>query len=455
MARNRTYILLSFVLLLAVGLGIVLFTPEAAPALAGPSPADAMPYPGSLTTPDGVPVPDGAYDFRFQLYNAATGGDPTWQEEQTGVPVRDGTFLVYLGGQSPLPADARSGGLAWLSVAVRGPGEGEHALLEPRQPLAGAVSASALGAATANGTTCPHDHWGEIWEQGSAIGAAGLMVKSTGSFWAIIGENTNLGGVLGDSDSSIGVRGQSKTKAGVSGEVSESGNGVEGISADASGSHGVYGEAKGEWGWASGVYGKAAKTHAIGVTGWHETNGNGVYAYSKNGVVLVAKGESGRLIEAWDTDPSDLRFYVSNTGHVRSDAGFHTPASDYAEMMDAVRGLDPGDVLVIGPDGRLRRSASPYTTTVAGIYSTQPGFVAGMPMEGTVTGKVPLAMMGVVPCKVVADNGPILPGDLLVTSATPGHAMRAENPASGTVLGKALSPLKTERGVIQVLVTLQ
>ena len=65
--------------------------------------------------------------------------------------------------------------------------------------------------------------------------------------------------------------------------------------------------------------------------------------------------------------------------------------------------------------------------------------------------------------KVDATYGPIAVGDLLSTSATPGHAMRSE-PLSlgeaslhrpGTVLGKALESLQTGRGEILVLITLQ
>ena len=68
---------------------------------------------------------------------------------------------------------------------------------------------------------------------------------------------------------------------------------------------------------------------------------------------------------------------------------------------------------------------------------------------------VPLAVVGIVPCKVSAENGPIAVGDLLVTAATPGHAMRDDAPAVGTVLGQALEPLPSGRGVIEIMVTLQ
>jgi hypothetical protein len=58
---------------------------------------------------------------------------------------------------------------------------------------------------------------------------------------------------------------------------------------------------------------------------------------------------------------------------------------------------------------------------------------------------------------VTAENGPIAPGDLLVTSSIPGYAMRGTNRRRmlGAVVGKALEPLREGKGVIQVLVTLQ
>jgi len=98
----------------------------------------------------------------------------------------------------------------------------------------------------------------------------------------------------------------------------------------------------------------------------------------------------------------------------------------------------------------------------------------GYPPEVTVTGglftvalgdpapsRVLVATTGVVPCKVDASFGPIHRGDLLVSSPTPGHAMKAQPVPvsgipiyqSGTLIGKALEPLESGTGVIQVLVT--
>lgn len=151
-----------------------------------------------------------------------------------------------------------------------------------------------------------------------------------------------------------------------------------------------------------------------------------------------------------------LVFEVERTGAVRSDIGFYTPASDFADMLPADGDLDAGDVLVINSDGILTRSTQPYQTNLAGVYSTQPGFVAGQPIESELEGYIPLAMVGVVPVKVVDENGAIQPGDLLTSSSTPGHAMKADGDApQGSVIGKALSPLGTGTGWIQMLAMLQ
>jgi len=64
---------------------------------------------------------------------------------------------------------------------------------------------------------------------------------------------------------------------------------------------------------------------------------------------------------------------------------------------------------------------------------------------------------------VTAENGAIQPGDLLTTSSTPGYAMKASPTTingvaiypTGTILGKALEPLKGGKCIIRVLVMLR
>jgi hypothetical protein len=135
---------------------------------------------------------------------------------------------------------------------------------------------------------------------------------------------------------------------------------------------------------------------------------------------------------------------------------------DYAE---SVKGLgdpqqyEPGDVLVLSEDSSadVVESSSPYSTLVAGIYSTKPG-VLGRRQAGEKTQReIPMAMVGIVPTKVSAENGPIKRGDLLVTSSTAGYAMKGTDPNRmfGAVVGKAMGTLGTGTGVIEVLVSLQ
>ena len=68
-----------------------------------------------------------------------------------------------------------------------------------------------------------------------------------------------------------------------------------------------------------------------------------------------------------------------------------------------------------------------------------------------------MAIMGVVPTKVSAENGPIQVGDFLTTSGTPGHAMRCDDRVKcfGAILGKAMEPLAEGTGIVKVLVTLR
>jgi hypothetical protein len=103
----------------------------------------------------------------------------------------------------------------------------------------------------------------------------------------------------------------------------------------------------------------------------------------------------------------------------------------------------------------LQKSEQTYQSGVVGVYSTSPGYLGAGQHAGE-SDYAPLAIAGLVPVKASAENGAIEPGDLLVASATPGHAMKAgEDPVVGTVIGKAMQALDEERGTILMLVMLQ
>lgn len=95
---------------------------------------------------------------------------------------------------------------------------------------------------------------------------------------------------------------------------------------------------------------------------------------------------------------------------------------DYAESINVTgprQAYEPGDVLVVDPKnpGHYVKAIEPYSTAVAGIYSTKPGLIGRRqttdPKKST--SEIPMAMLGIVPTKVSAENGPIKPGDVLVT----------------------------------------
>ena len=143
-----------------------------------------------------------------------------------------------------------------------------------------------------------------------------------------------------------------------------------------------------------------------------------------------------------------------------ADGAFTGGGADFAEMFKVSTGgasAEPGDVMVIDPSAtrQIVKSSKAKSTLVSGIYSTKPGFVGSEDWSRQSADEIPLAVVGVVPCKVSCENGAITPGDLLVTSSILGHAMRDGAPRPGTILGKALEGLDSGTGVVKVLVTLQ
>jgi hypothetical protein len=135
---------------------------------------------------------------------------------------------------------------------------------------------------------------------------------------------------------------------------------------------------------------------------------------------------------------------------------------DYAESVDVTGDrthYEPGDVLVLDADnpGKMLKSIDAYSTSVSGIYSTKPGTLGRRQITPKSPDEVPMAVVGIVPAKVSAENGPIKVGDLLVSSSTPGYAMKGTDRSRmlGAVVGKAMGALDSGTGVIEVLVTLQ
>lgn len=152
-----------------------------------------------------------------------------------------------------------------------------------------------------------------------------------------------------------------------------------------------------------------------------------VSASNSNTVIKLVKhpNGTGNFLECTDSDGITPE---TRTCRIDQNGGYHTGAGDFAEALP-VHGdpaaYAPGDVLVVSAEtpGAVALAREPYDTRLAGVYSTRPA-VLGSETDGALD-TIPVGIVGIVPTKVTAENGPIAPGDLLTTAATPGHAMKA------------------------------
>jgi hypothetical protein len=114
--------------------------------------------------------------------------------------------------------------------------------------------------------------------------------------------------------------------------------------------------------------------------------------------------------------------------------------------------VDPGTVMVLGEEGALFSSLHAYDKRVAGVISGAGEYKPGIVLDKQKSdrNRQPVALLGKVFCKVDAQYAAIVVGDLLTTSPTPGHAMKATDQikAFGAVIGKALRPLSEGQGLI-------
>ena len=121
--------------------------------------------------------------------------------------------------------------------------------------------------------------------------------------------------------------------------------------------------------------------------------------------------------------------------------------ADLAEYYSSDSVYPPGTVVDFGGTAEVTLSTKDMSTRVAGVISTEPGFLMNSVWDGG--GKVvALALAGRVPCLV---TGNISAGDMIV-SAGNGYARAESNPKLGSVLGKALTNFTGNNGVIEVVV---
>src|SRR5215467_2781666 len=314
---------------------------------------------------------------------------------------------------------------------------------------------------TTDGSTDP-----EAFNYSGLVGVLGVTMSPAsvaleGIAFATVGDPMGVLGRAQSNDRGIGVRGQSVGNAGdgigVLGEVFSSA-GHAGVfnhqassgypisllaySASPDGGEGIHGRTLATTGLGIGVNGDTSSFDGFGGSFTNFAGGN------------ILRGVNNTTVV----------FRVDGSGTVFANGGLQPGGADFAESI-AVTGernqYQPGDLLVIDDlgDRRVKLADRSYSPLVAGIYSTKPGVLASPYTmdDSNLAREVPLAIVGIVPCKVSAENGPIAVGDLLVTSSTPGYAMKGTDRSRmlGAVVGKALEPLREGKNVIQVLVTLQ
>jgi len=182
---------------------------------------------------------------------------------------------------------------------------------------------------------------------------------------------------------------------------------------------------------------------------------------------LDGQGTNGggalELFKADGTKSVSISADIVGEGRVTTQVLEITGGADFAENFD-IQSADtrPGMIVSIDPEhpGELTISRSAYDRTVAGVVSGAGGVKPGLMMgqRGTrADGAHPVALTGRVYCLVDADHGAIAPGDLITTSDTPGHGMKAADHtlSPGTIIGKAMTGLSSGRGLVLVLVSLQ
>lgn len=100
---------------------------------------------------DGGVLLQGAHDFSFRLYDAATNGTQVWAEDHSGIEVEDGMVFLKLGSMTPLDAAVFTGAPIYLEVQV------DRTPLSPRIELTSVPYAIRADTASKLGNLSPSD----------------------------------------------------------------------------------------------------------------------------------------------------------------------------------------------------------------------------------------------------------------------------------------------------------
>jgi hypothetical protein len=258
-----------------------------------------------------------------------------------------------------------------------------------------------------------------------------------------------VGGVTGIALNANGVA------TGVLGRSSGPGPGVSGLAKANTGVLGFHGDPRLS---ETTVANDGARAGVFGAS----ESGGGVVGYSRNTASFGVIAFGGLQATAIDHPTAgEFNGKVQVNGDMSVLGDIFMQGADCAEHFDIADSsmVEPGSVVVIDDSGALRQSHEPYDKKVAGVASGAGHYRPALVLDARESSgnRLAVALMGKVFCKVDARAEPIAVGDLLTSSATPGHAMKAADPgrAFGAVIGKALAPLRSGQGLIPILVALQ
>ena len=297
-------------------------------------------------------------------------------------------------------------------------------------------------------------------------------------------------GISGGSFNGVGVLGISAPPGGTN-----AGDGVQGITNSAH-RNGIYGlnQASGAHGSSApagnGVLGFSNVSDGAGMLGAHGAGGHGVvgsggFGVTGTGTVMgvwgIAKGaawagyfsgpirvEGPSSLATINVDGNanidgnaNVDGNVNVTGNVNVKGDVVLANADIAERfpVESAAVCSPGTLMVIGANGALRPCDRRYDKRAVGVVAGAGTLRTAMTLGGgrDSSSTASIALVGTAFCYVDADLAPIEVGDLVTTSETPGHGMKAVDHASsfGAVVGKALAPLAGGRGLVPILLALQ
>ncbi len=434
----------------------------------------------------------------FRLCDSKTTGNCPWEEIYDGdegrpdpIAIVDGFFHVELGSQNPLTAETLLA-TPWLELQI-----GTQAPVAERMDIRSPVLFAQVCGKAETVITVPGGSGDYIQNQSVIAQNAEFNISGNGVFGGNVGINTTTPGA------NLGIRSSGNGTVLINAMQSASDNPVFRVIQDSVGA-GIVQVFDGNGSAGAQIPGGNGSPTYLGANGGNvgigTTNPDSVLTVQGTGgqsaEIVISDGSPG--IGFRDTEDNHDNFMIHGdasklvfsstvkndftqwTGILRIQAGgtvdvlagdltvahgtirvgpkcapdstWPDCSADLAELFATGTPVAAGSVvsLDLTSPKTVNPSAGSYDPLLMGVVSSNPTIVMG---QQDAPNGIPVALAGVVPVKVTLDNGPIAVGDLLTSSSTPGHAMRADRP--GPTVGKAMEAFDGSagwQGSIRILV---